>query len=68
MSTTEIIDCQNSRQQFLIWTCRGLFQAFMFSQVDIFIEKPFFGNYYGKQLPLTSGLWGFDHEKPSLIV
>ena len=39
------------------------FWHFMFSQVDIFIEKPFSGNYYGKQLPLTSGSWGSVHEK-----
>jgi hypothetical protein len=31
----------------------------MFSQMDIFIEKPFSGNYYGKQLSLSSGSWGF---------
>jgi hypothetical protein len=37
----------------------GYFKHFMFSQVDIFIEKPFSGNYYGKQLPLSSGSWGF---------
>jgi hypothetical protein len=41
----------------------GYFKHFMFSQVDIFIEKPFSGNYYGKQLPLSSGSWGSDHEK-----
>jgi hypothetical protein len=41
----------------------GYFKHFMFSQVDIFIEKPFSGNYYGKQLPLSSGSWGSVHEK-----
>ena len=41
----------------------GYFKHFMFSQVDIFIEIPFSGNYYGKQLPLSSGSWGSVHEK-----
>jgi hypothetical protein len=35
------------------------FKHFMFSQMDIFIEKPFSGNYYGKQQSLSSGSWGF---------